>query len=109
MKDSAMFKLKINNISYAYLSITKITCTINYYDPITKQNKIAKGSAICHPNDEFDEELGKRIAKSRAKQNMYNKFCNNFINIAHDTVLKHETYLYREKTYCNHIMHKWKK
>ncbi len=42
------------------------------------------GKAVCSPDDEWDEELGRKIAYSRAKDKCYRSFfkrANNIVNL----------------------------
>lgn len=55
---------------------------INDYDML-KMPKSFIGKAVCSADDEWDEELGRMIAFSRAKDKFYKSFfkrANNFIN-----------------------------
>ena len=49
------------------VSKTSVVDGMLVYPLKTLRKKLTIGMAICHPTDEFDEEYGVRIAKSRIK------------------------------------------
>lgn len=44
----------------------------------------ASGSAMCSPDDKFDEKLGERIAKSRAYKDLFEQVCEAYGNSMND-------------------------
>ena len=46
-----------------------------------------KGISKCHPDDKFDEVVGKRIAESRAKKEAYRKGIDYLQNTLNNTVV----------------------
>ncbi len=61
--------------NYIPTQITYNTRTKNDFQIFSslKNIIIVKGVAVCSPNDTFDESLGKKIALSKAKSNMFKK------------------------------------
>lgn len=51
----------------AKVSKTSVIDGIVIYPAKKLQKKLTIGMAICHPTDEFDEEYGVKVAKSRIK------------------------------------------
>lgn len=63
---------------------------------------VGQGMSNCHPDDESDDVLGYRLARSRAYRNLYNivlaeqmKLCNSFENLLQDTVYQ-SSWKYRQ-------------
>lgn len=108
-------KLRIVSISYkchAYRKnddiIKEVRCYITYYNPILGTNKRSIGIARCDPNDVYYLNIGKHIAESRAKANMYRNYNSLLkrlkINII-TSMIKHSYYLIREKRHIGDLIH----
>ena len=55
----------------------KLSDSLNYWSKFYKQLRMPEsfmGKAVCVPEDEWDEELGKMIAFSKAKDKCYKSF-----------------------------------
>lgn len=50
----------------------------------TYAGKTVRGVAVCHPNDSYDEELGKRIAATRCAKKIAEKRYNRAVSKKHD-------------------------
>ena len=61
-----------------YIDVRQINCIEKYltsfiYKGARHLGFLVAGKAKCHPNDEFDETIGYRIAEARAKAKLYKK------------------------------------
>lgn len=93
------YRLRIDEVKYN-IDDKRITCVIRYINPITNALQISKSSANCNPKDVFDVEVGKHLAESRAKYNMYRKYFNYINSFCNGIVTKYDKLLMKE---CNHI------
>lgn len=108
-------KLPIFNIEYNIKTIyknnkkiIKTRCKIIYYNYLLHEAKESVGvSSYCEDeNHLYDINIGKHIAESRAKYNMYRTYIkvikSMFINITN----KHGTLLIKEKEHINDIINR---
>lgn len=70
-KNNKRIKTRIYDISNGYrLTLVSIVETINKYDQtityFPKERSLRIGYALCNPNDQYDENIGFKIAKHRA-------------------------------------------
>lgn len=93
------YRLRIDEVKYN-IDNKCITCVIRYINPITNALQISKSSANCNPKDVFDVEIGKHLAESRAKYNMYRKYLSYIIAFSDGIIIKYNKLLNRE---CEHI------
>lgn len=108
-------KLRIVSISYkcrAYRKnddiIQEVRCYITYYNPILGTNKRSIGIARCDPNDVYYLNIGKHIAESRAKANMYRNYNSLLKRLKMNIItsmIKHSYYLIREKRHIGDLIH----
>lgn len=91
MKHNNVFRLPIKGISYEEKDVVvgmKVTCKLIYHNPITDKDEKVKASARC-TYEEYNYEIGKRIAESRAKVAMYKRYAKFIKRIAEEVVYKH--------------------
>lgn len=75
-----IFRPTIIKVKYYYDDERKIRCIINWLDANnTKRRSV--GVALKHPNDSQCRELGKHIAESRAKADMFKKHLDSLIDV----------------------------
>lgn len=107
-------KLRIVSISYkcrAYRKnddiIQEVRCYITYYNPILGTNKRSIGIARCDPNDVYYYDIGKHIAESRAKANMYRNYTSFLKKVRQAlscSITKHEELTKREKCHIGDLI-----
>lgn len=73
-----LFRLPILSIGYTTSftkdNKTKTTCIIDWYDPIYNIVRRTRASVVKHPDDKPNELLAKRLAESRCKMTIYDKY-----------------------------------
>ena len=94
-----IYRLRIEEVMYI-VDDKHIKCIIKYVNPITLNLQTSNGVANCNPNDTFNVSVGKHLAESRAKYNMYRKYFNYINSFCNGIVTKYDKLLMRE---CNHI------
>lgn len=106
-------KLRIYDIEYYIKTIyknnkkiIKTKCKISYRNPLLGEIKEAIGvSSYCedesHP---YDISIGKHIAESRAKYNMYDTYVKFVYKTLNDIMLKHDILKNNEKEHINDII-----
>ena len=65
---------------------------------------MSNGVANCNPNDTFDVSVGKHLAESRAKYNMYRGYKKYIDNILSDVFTKYDKLLERESKHIQDII-----
>lgn len=108
-------KLRIVSIIYkcrAYRKnndiIHEVTCCIIYYNPILQTKVHSIGIARCDPNDVYYLNIGKHIAESRAKANMYRNyksFLIDFRNYINNAIMKHLRLIHKEEYHIGDLIH----
>lgn len=106
-------KLRIYDIEYNIKHIyknnkklIKTKCKIRYHNPLLREIKESVGvSTYCQDeNHPYDISIGKHIAESRAKCNMYDTYVRFVCKTLTNAMLKHETLNNREKEHINDII-----
>lgn len=70
-----MEKLKLSCKGYHFNKKDNvITCHIKVYNTNLGYYNEVTGKSICSPDDEFDEVLGRRMARSRAERDAFAQF-----------------------------------
>lgn len=73
-----LFRLPILSVGYVIHytkdNRTKTTCTIDWYDPIYNIVRTTSASTVKCPEDDSDERFAKRLAESRCKYAIYDKY-----------------------------------
>lgn len=98
-----IYRLRIEEVMYI-VGIKHIECIIRYVNPITLNSQTSKGVANCNPNDVFDVSVGKHLAESRAKYNMYRGYKKYIDNILSDVFTKYDKLLERESKHIQDII-----
>lgn len=98
-----LYRLRIEDVTYIIFD-RYIKCTIKYINPITLNSQTSKGVANCNPNDVFNFEVGKNLAESRAKYNMYRRYKKYIDNILSDVFTKYDKLLERERAHIQDII-----
>ena len=72
----------------AYSEFKGVMGTLTYAPKLLKR-KLTLGMSICHPNDEFNEEIGVKMAKSKIKkgQTLGSLETNNVTMLTDDAIL----------------------
>ena len=95
-----LFRLPILSIGYTTSftkdNKTKTTCIIEWYDPIYRNVRTTKASAIKHPDDTPNELLAKRLAESRCKMSIYYKYGKEVRKILKTIKYKYNELVYTE-------------
>lgn len=68
---------------------TKTTCIIDWYDPIYNIVRTTRASTIKHSDDKPDEISAKRLAESRCKMAIYDKYHKEVRDILNDINYKY--------------------
>lgn len=106
-------KIPIYNVEYNVKTIyrnnkkiIKTKCKIYYANTLLRSVKIAIGtSSYCEDeNHPYDINIGKHIAESRAKHNMYDAYVRFVYKTLTDIMLKHDTLKNKEKEHINDII-----
>lgn len=106
-------KLRIYDIEYnikpVYKNnkkIIKTKCKIRYHNPLLREIKVSVGvSTYCQDeNHSYDINIGKHIAESRAKCNMYDAYVRFVCKTLTSAMLKHEMLNNKEKEHINDII-----
>lgn len=98
-----IYRLRIEEVMYI-VGIKHIECIIRYVNPITLNSQTSKGVDNCNPNDVFDVSVGKHLAESRAKYNMYRGYKKYIDNILSDVFTKYDKLLERESKHIQDII-----
>lgn len=108
-------KLPIYNIEYNVKTIyrnnkkiIKTKCKIYYANTLLRSVKIAIGtSSYCEDeNHPYDINIGKHIAESRAKCNMYDTYVKLVDSMFANIICKHETLKDKEREHINDIINR---
>lgn len=83
------YRLTILDIIYKFNDKGKTTCQIAYLNPITGNKSKAIGVSKLKPGEKFVDYIGKRIAESRAKREMYINYADFLEAILSDCHYKH--------------------
>jgi hypothetical protein len=106
-------KLPIYNIEYNIKTvyknnkkIIKTKCKISYCNLLLREVKESVGvSSYCEDeNHPYDISIGKHIAESRAKCNMYDTYVRFVYKTLNDIMLKHDTLKNKEREHINDII-----
>lgn len=106
-------KLRIYDIEYNIKPIyknnkklIKTKCKIRYHNPLLREIKESVGvSTYCQDeNHPYDISIGKHIAESRAKYNMYDTYVKFVDSMFANIILKHKTLKDKEKEHINDII-----
>lgn len=95
MKTSSIMTVPIIGVSYKVKKQTTI-CRIKWTNPATGNIQVTCGIATCNPDDKFDEQIGQRLAESRAKYNLYQTYIHYLGKIYKAAVEKHLDLKYAE-------------
>ena len=98
-----LYRLRIDEVNYN-IDNKHIECIIKYVNPITLNLQISNGVANCNPNDTFDVSVGKHLAESRAKYNMYRGYKKYIDNLLSDVFTKYDKLLERESKHIQDII-----
>lgn len=98
-----IYRLRIEEVTYI-VDDKHIECIIKYINPITLNSQISKGVANCNPNNVFEVFVGKHLAESRAKYNMYRRYKKYIDNILSDVFTKYDKLLERERAHIQDII-----
>lgn len=108
-------KLRIYDIEYNIKTIyknnkkiIKTKCKIRYHNPLLREIKVSIGvSSYCedesHP---YDINIGKHIAESRAKYNMYDTYAKFIDGMTTDIFFKHKILKDKEIKHINDIINR---
>ena len=80
------------------------TCKIRWVNPANGNTQVSYGSTVCNPCDTYNEEIGKRIAESRAKSRMYNDYCHFIYNFSKKVIGKHNKLAFAEQDHLTDII-----
>ena len=85
-----MIKLELKDPSFA-VNGSRVICKLNAIMRDTDTNTVyyryaRSGIALCSPEDDFDEDFGKKLAFSRARQNVYKTAINKAEEISFDSI-----------------------
>lgn len=106
-------KLRIYDIEYNIKHIyknnkklIKTKCKIRYHNPLLREIKESVGvSTYCQDeNHQYNISIGKHIAESRAKYNMYRTYIKLIKSMFINITKKHSTLLIKEKEHINDII-----
>lgn len=106
-------KLRIYDIEYNIKTIyrnnkkiIKTKCKIHYHNPLLCEIKESVGvSSYCEDeNHPYDISIGKHIAESRAKHNMYDTYVKFVYKTLNDIMLKHHILKDKEREHINDII-----
>jgi hypothetical protein len=106
-------KLRICDIEYNIKPIyknnkklIKTKCKIRYHNPLLREIKESIGvSTYCQDeNHPYDISIGKHIAESRAKHNMYDTYVTFVQKTLTGVILKHHILKNKEKEHINDII-----
>lgn len=88
-----LFRLPILSVGYVIHytkdNRTKTTCTIDWYDPIYNIVRTTSASTVKCPDDSSDERFAKRLAESRCKYAIYDKYVKEADNALQSIMDKH--------------------
>lgn len=108
-------KLRIYDIEYNIKPIyknnkklIKTKCKIRYHNPLLREIKESVGvSTYCQDeNHPYDISIGKHIAESRAKCNMYDTYVRLVDSMFANIICKHETLKDKEREHINDIINR---
>lgn len=91
------------NVDYTRKSIK---CIIHWRNPANNNIQKSIGIARCNPNDTWNEILGKRIAESRAKLNIWYTYNENIRIIANNLIAKHTLLIENELDHLDILLGK---
>lgn len=97
------YRLRIYEVKYN-IDDKHIECVIKYVNPITNTIQISKSSAKCNPEDVFNVEVGKHLAESRAKYNMYHKYLEYITTFSDGIMKKYNKLIDREYIHIQDII-----
>lgn len=106
MKHNNIFRLPIKGISYEEKDVAvgmKVTCKLIYHNPITDKDEKVKASARC-TYEEYNYEIGKRIAESRAKVAIYKRYVKFVKQISEKVIHKHLKLAFVEVVHADDII-----
>lgn len=82
----------------------KITCIIDWYDPIYDVVRTTRASAVRNPNDVSNDIFGKKLAESRCKMNIYDKYYKEIRKIRWETNRKYSNLIGEEEIHQQRII-----
>lgn len=98
-----IYRLRIEEVMYI-VDDKHIKCIIKYVNPITLNLQTSIGAANCNPNDTFDVSVGKHLAESRAKYNMYRGYKKYIDVLLSDVFTKYDKLLEIESKHIQDII-----
>lgn len=105
MKAKTIYNIPILKVEY-YIKKNRCwttVCKIKWLNPVNNNIQHSFGTAVCDPNDVFNEKVGQRIAEARAKLHMYRSYIN-IMSDACDTIIdKHHVLIGRELDHLYNI------
>lgn len=109
MKKLNIFRINITNIFYKITIVNhtdsvKVVCVIEYVNPLTGNRQIIKGVSKKHPDDKHDISFAKKLAESRAKQNLYDWYTKQIDKVLRNVIRKHIRLKVREISHIDSLI-----
>ena len=100
--------INIKSITYINTNNTKIKCIIRWINPLTGNIQHSVGVSKCNPIDKFDTTKGHRIAESRAKINMWEKYIESVKQTQIETRRRHVNFILHELNHLDNLINNTK-